>query len=102
MQPSRKSLIFKGAMKHLSNKLRVLQVGCGARAQSHIAAMLASGAIELVALCDLDEQKLNATGEKFGIAQRYSDMATAIRAEQPELVDIVTPPTIRAALVAPA
>src|SRR6185436_10771457 len=42
------------------------------------------------------------TGEAFGIARRYRDMAEAIRAEQPELVDIVTPPTVRAAIVEPA
>ena len=86
----------------MSDKLRVLQIGCGGRAQHHIAAMLASGAIDLVALCDMDEQRLHATGETFGIARRYRDMAEAIRAEQPELVDIVTPPTIRAAIVEPA
>jgi predicted dehydrogenase len=86
----------------MSDKLRVVQVGCGGRAQHHIAAMLASGAIDLVALCDVDQQRLHATGEQFGIARRYRDMAEAIHAEQPELVDIVTPPTIRAAIVEPA
>jgi predicted dehydrogenase len=85
-----------------TDKLRVLQVGCGGRAQHHIAAMLASGAVELLALCDVDAQRLNATGEKFNIARRYRDMAEAIRTEQPELVDIVTPPTIRAEIVEPA
>jgi predicted dehydrogenase len=85
-----------------TGKLRVVQVGCGRRAQAHIAAMLASGAIDLVALCDLDEQKLGATGEKFGISRRYRDMEAMIRAEQPELVNIVTPPMIRAAIVEPA
>jgi predicted dehydrogenase len=86
----------------MSDKLRVLQVGCGGRAQHHIAAMLASEAVELVALCDLDEARLHKTGEAFGIARRYRDMAEAIRAEQPELVDIVTPPTVRAAIIEPA
>jgi predicted dehydrogenase len=83
-------------------KLRVLQVGCGPRARSHIGAMQACGAVELLALCDTDEGRLNAAGEQFGIARRYQDMAAAIRAEQPDLVDIVTPPTIRASIVEPA
>ncbi|HEX9442079.1 MAG TPA: Gfo/Idh/MocA family oxidoreductase [Roseiflexaceae bacterium] len=85
-----------------TGKLRVVQVGCGKRAQAHVAAMLASGAIDLVALCDLDQQKLHATGEKFGISRRYRDMEAMIRAEEPELVNIVTPPIIRAAIVEPA
>jgi predicted dehydrogenase len=86
----------------MPDKLRVAQVGCGARAQHHLAAMLACGAVEVLALCDQDDQRLQATGERFGIARRYHDMADMIRAEQPELVDIVTPPTIRASIVEPA
>ena len=85
-----------------SNKLRVLQVGCGGRARAHIAAMLACGAVDLVALCDLDEERLEAASAQFGIERRYHDMAEAIRAERPDLVDIVTPPTIRASIVEPA
>src|SRR5690349_8775199 len=73
----------------MTDKLRVVQVGCGSRAQQHIAAMLGSGAIDLVALCDLDDQKLQATGDAFGIARRYHDLAAMIREQQPELVDIV-------------
>src|SRR5262249_5121993 len=91
-----------GSNDDMSDKLRVVQVGCGGGALPHIAALLAAGADELGALCDGDEQRLHATGEKFGIARRYRDMAEAIRDEQPELVDIVTPPTIRAAIVEPA
>jgi predicted dehydrogenase len=83
----------------MTERLRVLQVGCGARAQRHIESMLECGAVDLVALCDLDTQRLHATGEKFGIARRYSDMDEAIRTEQPELVDIVTPPQVRASII---
>src|SRR5215213_2815818 len=61
-------------------KLRILQVGCGGRARAHIAAMQACGAVDLLALCDLDEQRLNAAGDQFGIERRYRDMAEAIRA----------------------
>jgi predicted dehydrogenase len=86
----------------MTDRLRVAQVGCGPRAHTHIAAMLASGAVDLLALCDVDDQRLQATGEKFGVVRRYHDMAEMIQAEQPELVDIVTPPTIRAAIVEPA
>lgn len=80
-------------------QLRVVQVGCGPRSHAHIAAMLASGAIELVALCDLDPKRLQATGEQFGIARRYHDMAEMISQERPDLIDIVTPPTIRASII---
>jgi predicted dehydrogenase len=64
--------------------------------------MLASGVIDLVALCDLDAGRLRAAGERFGITRLYDDMKAMIRQEQPELVDIITPPTLRVAVVEPA
>ena len=50
-----------------SEKLRVVQVGCGKRGQIHIKPMLVSGVIDLVALCDLDAGRLQAAGEQFGM-----------------------------------
>jgi predicted dehydrogenase len=86
----------------MSNKLRVVQVGCGDRAPAHITAMYDSDAIELVALCDRNDDKLQAFGERFGVERRYRDMAEMIREERPELVNIVTRPTIRSSIVAEA
>ena len=83
----------------MQEKLRAVQVGCGARAQAHIAAMQACGAVDLIALCDQDETKLNATGDKFGIGQRYQSMSEMIRSLEPEFVNIVTPPNIRLGIV---
>jgi predicted dehydrogenase len=83
----------------MQEKLRAVQVGCGARAQAHIAAMQECGAVELLALCDQDEAKLNATGEKFGVGQRYKNMGEMIRSLKPEFVNIVTPPNIRMEIV---
>jgi predicted dehydrogenase len=60
-----------------------------------MSAMLSSGAVDLVAACDLDEARLKAAGEKFKIPRLYRDMGEMIAKEKPELVDIVTPPTIR-------
>lgn len=85
-----------------AEKLRVVQVGCGERGQIHTEAMRASGVIDLVALCDLDAERLQAAGEQFGITRLYQDMQEMIRQEQPELVDIITPPTLRVEVVEPA
>jgi predicted dehydrogenase len=84
------------------DKLRVVQVGCGKRGQIHTKAMLKSGVIELAALCDLDADRLQAAGQQFGVTRLYHDMAEMIRQEQPDLVDIITPPTLRAEIVEPA
>jgi predicted dehydrogenase len=81
------------------DKLRVAHVGCGRRGRTHIAAMHDSGAVELLAICDRHEEKLQSVGDEFGVAHRYTDLKAMIEAEQPDLVDIVTPPTIRVDIV---
>ena len=81
------------------DKLRVVSVGCGPRGDAHMGAMRASGAAELVALCDLHEPRLRALGAKHGVRRLYRDMAEMIRREEPDLVDIVTAPTVRVGIV---
>jgi predicted dehydrogenase len=83
----------------MSRRLRILQVGAGARAQSHLAAMRTCAEVEIVGLCELDAARLNSTADTFGITACYSDMAHAIADTQPDLVDIVTPPQIRLSIV---
>jgi predicted dehydrogenase len=64
-----------------------------------MAAMRGGGAAELVALCDLHEPRLRTLGQKYGVSRLYHDMGEMIRREKPDLVDIVTPPTIRVGVV---
>lgn len=80
-------------------KLRVACVGCGPRAQAHLAAMRESGAAELIAACDADDARRTSAATHFGVSRTYSDLADMVRAERPELLDIVTPPDGRVALV---
>lgn len=82
--------------------LRVAFVGCGPRGRSHMDAARRSGAVELVAACDLDEKRMAEAVGACGIPRSYRDQREMIRAEQPDLVDIVTPPPLRAAVVEPA
>src|SRR5687767_721541 len=82
-----------------TRQLRIAQIGCGARAPAHIAAMQASGAIDLVAICDRHDEKLQAMGTQFGVNRRYRDLTAMIAAEAPDLVNIVTRPEIRLPIV---
>ena len=81
------------------NKLRVVSVGCGPRGDAHMAAMRASGAADLLAVCDLHEPRLRALAAKHGVKSLYRDMGEMIRREKPDLVDIVTAPTVRVEIV---
>jgi hypothetical protein len=79
--------------------LRVLQIGAGARAQSHLAAMQACGAVEVVGLCELDPTRSAATADTFGITaplQRPGDR----RLQPPNPTSSTSlPPHIRLSIV---
>ena len=49
--------------------------------------------LKLVAVCDIDEEKLRAAGEKYGIdeAHRFTDYRDLIRCPDVDAVDICTP-----------
>lgn len=66
-------------------------VGCGFYAQNHLHAWkdLELKGASLVAVCDLDQDKAKAAGEKFG-APWYTDVDEMLDREEINLVDIVT------------
>ena len=70
-------------------------LGCGPRAQGHAKAYELITRGQLVALCDKDAGRLRAFGEQFGVAARYTDLDAMLAQEQPDVVHIVTPPTLR-------
>lgn len=72
-----------------------VQVGCGGRAQAHARALTESDGFELVAVCDLDEERARETAEAHGVDAAYTDLHEAIAAESPAHVSVVTPPGVR-------
>ncbi len=71
---------------------RVAVMGAGYFSQFHLHGWQHMPGIELVAVCDLDEQKAQAAAAQFGAAHAYSSAQEMLAAEQIDLVDIVTPP----------
>jgi predicted dehydrogenase len=57
---------------------------------THAGAYVRTPGIELVALCDVDREKLDRYGEKFAVRGRYTDALTMLRAEQPDIVSVCT------------
>ena len=74
-------------------------LGCGGRARGHAHAYQYVKNGELVALCDLDEERLKSFGDDFGIEKRYTDIHEMLDKERPDLLHIVTPPTLRVGLM---
>ncbi|MGQ9731471.1 MAG: Gfo/Idh/MocA family protein [Candidatus Zipacnadales bacterium] len=79
--------------------LRSAILGCGPRANEHAAAYQHVTRCKLVAICDMNEERLNVFGEKYGLAKRYTDFSEMLAEEQPDIVHIVTPPTLRVGLM---
>jgi predicted dehydrogenase len=74
-------------------------LGCGPRAKAHARAyeFVKKGAP--VAACDLDTERLDAFCAEFKIARKYTDVHEMLEQEQPDLLHIVTAPTLRVPLM---
>jgi len=74
-----------------ASPIRVGLIGCGFYAQNHLHAWrdLATENVTFVAVCDRDEQKASAAGEKFGVPW-FTDARAMLEAVKLDLVDITT------------
>ncbi|MFC1979431.1 Gfo/Idh/MocA family protein [Chloroflexota bacterium] len=75
-----------------SKPLRVSIVGCGTVTQWHIVSLLKNKNVELVAICDRNEDLARRAAIKFNIDRYYSDFSKMLLNEKVDLVDICTPP----------
>ena len=78
---------------------RVVQIGCGRRAQTHAKALSDSDQFDLLAVCDLDASRARETADRFGVNGVHTDLHDAIEAVDPEHVSIITPPPVRLSVV---
>lgn len=74
-------------------------LGCGNRQKGHARAYEYVRRGRIVGICDLDEEKLNAFGDEFGIDSRYTDLHEMLAAEQPDVLHITTMPALRVPLM---
>lgn len=80
-------------------ELRGALIGCGFFAVNQMHAWRDAEGARIVALCDTDAVRLEAMGEKFGIARRYGDAKSLFEAERLDFVDIATTVPSHRALV---
>ena len=75
----------------MSQRLRAGLIGCGFYSRNHLHAWrdLAED-VELVAVCDRNEQKAAEAAKAFDVPRWYSDAAQMFEAESLDFVDIVT------------
>jgi predicted dehydrogenase len=73
--------------------LKGVSIGAGYFSQFHFDAWNRIPEVTLAAICDLDRSKAEAHMLKYGIEYYYSDYREMIEKEQPDFVDIITPPS---------
>ena len=74
-------------------RLRGAVIGCGFFARNHLHAwrdLAEEGAVELAAVCDLDEARAAEAADAFAVPSRYTDAKAMLAAERPDFVDVVT------------
>ena len=74
-------------------------LGCGPRARRHAHAYRDVRRGTIAAICDLDTARLEAFGEEFGVKSRYTDVHDMLEKERPDLLHIVTLPSLRVPLM---
>ena len=71
---------------------RSLLLGCGPRAVEHADVYRGLRNAEMVALCDLREDRREAFRERFRVSAAYEDYGKALAEAEPDIVHVVTQP----------
>ena len=74
---------------------KCVMLGCGGRASGHADAYRHVKGGELTAVCDMDEERLHPFAEEWGVPNKYTSYEEMLEKEKPDVLHVVTPPTIR-------
>ncbi len=75
------------------SKIRVAVIGAGGMANYvHYPSLVSMDDVEIVGICDINPVVLNATGDKYGISNRYADYKQMIAGTKPQAVYAIGQP----------
>lgn len=74
-------------------------LGCGPRARAHARAYQYVKRGTIAAICDMDESRLQAFGDEFSVSTRYTDAHEMLEREKPDVLHLVTLPSLRVQLM---
>lgn len=79
--------------KSTKRKVKVAMVGAGAMANAvHYPSLAEMKDVEILAIAELNEQRLNETADKYGVSGRYRDYKEMIEQTDPDAVYVIMPP----------
>jgi len=73
-------------------KLKGVCIGAGYFSQFHFEAWQRLPNVQISAVCDFNMEKAKAVQKKYGFENAYADVGKMLEKEQPDFVDIITPP----------
>jgi predicted dehydrogenase len=77
----------------MKDKVRIAMIGAGSMANRvHYPSLASFPDVEIAAICDLSEARLNATADKYNVAARFSDYQKMIETIAPDGVYAIGPP----------
>jgi len=77
------------------DKVRIALIGAGGMANGvHYPSLASFDDVEMVALCDVVEEKLKKTAERFGIPQTFNDYHEMLDQTEPDAVYALMPPHV--------
>ena len=71
-------------------------VGVGHMAESHLPNLARFSDVDLVALCDISEERLQRAAQQYGVSRTYKDLSQMLDSEQLDCVFIITPEWLHA------
>lgn len=75
------------------DRVRVAMIGAGGWANHvHYPSLASFDDVEIAAICDLDAQRLNETGDRYGIEKRYDNYPKMVEDIVPDAVYAIGPP----------
>ncbi len=74
--------------EYTGKKVRIGIVGAGNISETHLHSYKEVPQVEVVAICDIDENRVKMTADSFGIEKRYLSIEEMIAAEELDAVDI--------------
>ena len=74
------------------SKLKGVCIGCGYFSHFHYGAWNRIPEVEITAISDINEVKAKPIIEKYGISNYYKDFRKMLKTENPDFVDVITPP----------
>ncbi len=69
---------------------RGVLIGCGFFARNHMHGWAGLPGVDIVAVCDLDQDRAQAFARDFGVAHAFTDASQALAQIKPDFVDIAT------------